>query len=351
MRKLYAIQYLRALAAISVVMFHAGSQPLARAGATVAPMTAIGAAGVDVFFVVSGLIMWLVTGAEPVRPATFLAQRIIRIVPLYWAVTLGKAALGVVAPGFGEHAHVTLSHLVLSLLFIPHVSPADGQILPVLTPGWTLNYEMFFYLLFAASLWLPAKARLAALSACLVGLVVAGRLLNPTGPMLSAYTNPLLLEFMLGLWIGALATWKVPIPAWAAVVSMAAGLVGFLAAAISGQSAPRVLVWGAPAALLVAGALFVEIRKGAPRARALTALGDSSYSIYLIHGFFVIAVARFVKHRMALSAPQSVAIVLTAACLSILAGLLCFRLVEAPVTTMLRDRLRRWTLPKSAPTP
>ena len=94
MKTLVSIQYLRAFAALGVVAFHTGRA------------TILGQAGVDVFFVISGFIMWMVT-AEPVGPAQFLWHRVVRIVPLYWIATLIMAA----------HRSSSVSDTVNSLLF------------------------------------------------------------------------------------------------------------------------------------------------------------------------------------------------------------------------------------------
>ena len=342
MGKVISIQYLRALAAISVVVFHAGSQPLA-SGATVAPATAIGAAGVDVFFVISGLIMWMVTEAEGVRPSVFLAHRLLRIVPLYWAVTLGKTLLGIVLPRFGEHHLNSFGHLALSLLFIPHVSPENGKILPVLTPGWTLNYEMFFYVSFAAALGVPPRLRVVVLSLWLVGLVIAGWLFHPANPALSVYTDPLLLEFLFGVLLGALASSSAQIPPWVASVALIAGLAAFVLDAIYPLQLARELMWGVPAALLVCGCVLLEKQVPAPRFRPLLALGDGSYSIYLIHGFFVIALASVIRKKVALGVPEAAAIVLGAAVLASVSGVICYYIVEKPLARILRRRFSVWT--------
>jgi peptidoglycan/LPS O-acetylase OafA/YrhL len=73
MRPLLSIQYLRALAALSVAVFHAFQW--ARLDFY------IGAAGVDIFFVISGFIMWRTTEGTDVRPLEFLRRRAVRIAP------------------------------------------------------------------------------------------------------------------------------------------------------------------------------------------------------------------------------------------------------------------------------
>ncbi len=111
-----------------------------------------GFAGVDVFFVISGFIMWSISARES-RPAAFMVNRIVRITPLYWLAT-GVMIFGALA-GLFPRVVLTPDHIVNSLLFIPHVSPSNHQVWPLLVQGWTLNYEMFFYALFALTLFAP----------------------------------------------------------------------------------------------------------------------------------------------------------------------------------------------------
>ena len=161
---LYGIQYLRALAALAVVVFHAAE----RSGYAFA----IGAAGVDVFFVISGFIMWVIADRRPLSPGRFLADRIRRIVPVYWLAT-GVMVAGALA-GLFPNLVLTVEHVVASLAFVPARSPSTGALWPVLVQGWTLNYEMFFYLVFAASLVLPARLRLPAMATVFAALVATG---------------------------------------------------------------------------------------------------------------------------------------------------------------------------------
>src|SRR5690242_14114495 len=120
-----SIQYLRGLAALGVLAFHAAE----RAGGTFD----LGAAGVDVFFVISGFIMWVIAAERPTTPAAFLSRRIQRIVPLYWAVTLTVAAVAVLVPGSFPRLQVSWAAVLKSLLFVPYEG-ADGLIAPLIIP-------------------------------------------------------------------------------------------------------------------------------------------------------------------------------------------------------------------------
>ena len=110
-----------------------------------------GGAGVDIFFVISGFIMVYTTMDREITPWSFMADRIARIVPAYWAATLGVFFLALVAPSLLQTSHMQWGELFKSLVFVPF-RKANGLVQPVLFVGWTLNYEMFFYLMFAAGL-------------------------------------------------------------------------------------------------------------------------------------------------------------------------------------------------------
>jgi len=159
MTRLYGLQYLRGLAACAVVAYHAADRAQR-------PFT-VGEAGVDLFFVLSGFLMWAITDADS-RPGRFLADRAKRIVPIYWIVT--SVMLAGALAGLFPAVRLSVAHVVTSYAFLPSVSPSNGQIWPLLVPGWTLNYEVGFYLLFGAALCLPRAVQLGMLTAVLIAL-------------------------------------------------------------------------------------------------------------------------------------------------------------------------------------
>lgn len=313
---LYGIQYLRAFAALAVVFFHAGE----RSGHAVA----IGAAGVDVFFVISGFIMWGIVARRPVSPGRFLAERLRRIVPVYWLATGTMVAGGLL--GLFPNLVLTAQHLLASLFFVPFPSPSSGEIWPLLVQGWTLNYELFFYVVFAACLLLPARMRLAAVAAVFLGLVALGLTVTSDNPLFVTYTRPIILEFVAGMLIGRL---------WLAgrVGGKVLGLV-LVGASVAGFALIGILrlpfdEWtcGPLAAALVYGTLALEREGGMPHLRLPALLGDASYSVYLWHTFAISVVA---KAGMVLGLAP--ALVFAASVLAgILAGLAGYRLIERPL--------------------
>jgi exopolysaccharide production protein ExoZ len=281
MKPLLSIQYLRALAALAVVAFHACQW--ARIDFD------IGSAGVDVFFVISGFIMWRTTEGGQVRPLAFLRRRAIRIAPLYWAVTLGLAAAALIVPQRFPDVEPTAWHVFASLAFIQHLNP-QGLPFPLLAPGWTLNYEAVFYLLFAVCLLVPMAQRAMVLTLALAGATFIGFLYPPVYIMLF---NPLLLEFAAGIWLARFMGEGLTPGRHAGWGMFVAGLASFAAMHLAGVEWDlwRPLFWGFPAFLLVAGLTAVEQDGGLPEIPLLKTLGDASYSIYLCHPLTVGAVA------------------------------------------------------------
>jgi exopolysaccharide production protein ExoZ len=322
MRTLLSIQYLRAAAALAVVVYHA-LQWLPQGGFDV------GRAGVDVFFVISGFIMWTITAGEPGRPGAFLWRRFTRVAPAYWAITLIVAAVCAAWPPFLPQVRPTPSHLALSLAFIQHRDPF-GLPFPLLPPGWTLNYEALFYLIFAAGLLLPEGRRLKAVLIALLVVAAAGTFLFQGLYELGA--NPMLLQFAAGMVLARAAQMKALPGAVAGGLMLTAGLAILALMQIAGilDELWRPFLWGVPAVLMVAGAVTLEARLGVFRSPVLKALGDASYAIYLVH----VPVTALVAHTLGHAGAWPLVPVAVAA--SAAAGLAWRALLEKPLIGALR---------------
>jgi exopolysaccharide production protein ExoZ len=263
-----SIHYLRGLAALLVCVFHSFSSVDFMRDSVSSVNWMRG--GVDIFFVISGFVMVQSTMATDISPREFLLQRCRRIVPLYWIAT---AAMLVQVDG-------EWLLKICSFLFIPAMNPKIGAMQPVLEPGWTLNYEMFFYVIFAASLMLRRAIRVLAVSAILAALVAIG-LLFEGGPMFDFYTGSIILEFMFGM---AIARYGLRLPLIAAPL----GLIAMIA--MQNSEIDRLWSLGLPAAAIVAALLGVEGR--IPKWKFADFLGSASYSIYLVHLFALSALVK-----------------------------------------------------------
>lgn len=293
--------------------------------------------GVDVFFVVSGFVMMVAVPREAGWRA-FARRRALRILPMYWLATLLMATLVLLAPQLFTAAVVTLEHFVLSMLLVPHVSPATGDVAPLLVPGWTLSYELFFYAVFA--LFLRAGDGVRALGATLVLalLFLAGHAL-PASAAREFLTQPLVFEFAFGLFAGYAwrRGWRCPERiAWAVFAAAIPWLVVVLAFAswlegVESQPVGRVAGAGV-AGLLMAWALASVEWRGAA-GRGLVALGDASYSLYLLHPF-VVGAAWFAWQR--LGPANGLAFIALCVVASASAGWIAWRAIEDPMTRRLR---------------
>ena len=320
-KRLASIQHLRAIAVAGVALFHAFQWGGAEFN--------VGRAGVDLFFVISGVIMWRITAQREGRPAAFLWARLTRVAPLYWLITLALAAVAALWPAFLPNIHPGLSHLLLSLAFVPHLDP-NGLPFPLLPPGWTLDYEAIFYLVFAAALLAPRRRQAWIVVAVLFLIVAAGLILDDPVYILGA--NPLLWEFAAGIAVAILVEVGAAPGrrgAWALIV---AGFSGLAVPALLGlfSELGRPFIWGLPAGAIVFGALALE-RAEASRAWAwLTRLGDASYATYLVH----LPAQAVVAHTLGTANPWL--FVPAALIASIGAGLACHRWVETPLIAWTR---------------
>jgi exopolysaccharide production protein ExoZ len=329
----YSIQYLRAIAAIAVTFFHVAFI----FGWDIVPL----AAGVDLFFTISGFIMWTISDARPTTSLQFLRNRIQRVLPIYWICTFLFMIAATVSPKNYDNLTFSAVDIIRSLLFIPY-KDGTGPVQPILVPGWTLNFEMFFYTAFCLVLFLKGRtARLLAITGFLVTCVAIG-LFAPASPYSTVYASPLLLEFLAGILI-AFAMSKVDITSpKLAVVLIVAGLAGLVASSMLDKpnGFTRVLAWGVPSAFILSGALIAERAAFIPKIKSLRVLGDASYSLYLTH-MITIGVAKLAIYLSGIerwAAPLSVRISLLIATtvFCVLAGLAFYFGVEKKITQFLK---------------
>jgi exopolysaccharide production protein ExoZ len=333
------IQCLRALAAMMVVWVHTKEQ-----FHWVAEMfpSGGGAHGVDLFFVLSGFIMVVATWQKPMSPGTFLIKRLVRIVPLYWLATAALLAIAMLAPKLMKSTVIAWPHVAASFLFFPAESPAlPGFYMPLLVPGWTLNYEMAFYAVFGLALYLPQRLRMLAVLAVLSLVTAGGLLLKPSGA-LGFYSDAIIQIFGAGVVLGELHCRGVfrprPRLGWVLVILGFIGLIGS-----EGFHLPhRVLATGVPALMVVWGACHLPgTTESWPK--WLIQLGDASYSTYLFHGFVLAGLRAVVggwvnAHS---SAALGWGVMLIGLVLSAVTGWLAHKAIEVPLTSQLNRRLLR----------
>jgi exopolysaccharide production protein ExoZ len=277
MQKLKSLTVLRAVAAITVIFFHIMSPT----GHT------FGEFGVDIFFVISGFVIALVLDNPELTTQRFLADRIARIVPLYWVLTFGVFVGALTAPALLNSTTADFGNLLKSLFFIPY-RKESGQIFPMLFVGWTLNYEMLFYAVTAVSLVVMRRHRLLLTSALLVAIFCTAKASGSHGVFAAFYTNQRMFEFPLGFL--AYQLWKfgvgIKLPLAGCVAVAAYGWMAYIN--WHDLSDAPLLYYGLPAFVLITSTLNLEPAMGSgPLTRAAIFIGNASYAIYLSHPYCV----------------------------------------------------------------
>lgn len=337
---LYNLHLLRALAALGVVYFHITSE----AGLDLS--FNVGAHGVDVFFVISGFIISRIGQQEP---RDFLVRRLIRIVPFYWAATLVVFAAAAVLPGLFRSTQADVRQLVCSLLFIPRETTYAGMF-PTLLLGWSLNYEMYFYLLFTLALLLTRRF---APIACCAAIVAIAWLIHVSGtvsPSVRFYARPLVFEFAFGVGAYYALRWfesnASRLRANGALRNLCAAVVTAATVALileehyRGFGLPRFLSAGLPALALVLAALVLECVYGLrARSRLIHLLGESSYILYLVHPYIVYGVLRTIlRDEHALQWPALIGVIGGLMALASAIAIALHVWLERPVMQFLRGK-------------
>jgi exopolysaccharide production protein ExoZ len=321
------IQVLRGYAVILVIFVHLGFL-LDQVG-----LKSFGHSGVDLFFVISGFIMVHISKNRESKPLEFMKRRLIRIVPLYWIVTLGVCLIAFVAPKLMPSiaADIDIVAVLKSLFFIPWMRNSV-EAFPIVYVGWTLNLEMFFYLVFALGLFFKELHRaLIFTNLVLLALIVVPFLTDRDLGILSFYTNPRIINFCFGMIIGLFAA-KFPRslhPNITKSLLVLASACGFILIFTD----LHFLVVATSSAALVVIALLLENSGFVVRSKALLAIGNASYSIYLSHAFVAILVERFVLPKVVgLGAFVIYTTIFLVIALCSVVGLVIYHLFERPVS-------------------
>lgn len=340
--KLQWIQILRGIAASAVVVHHSFFFALTRGGTgDGADQNSAFAAGVDLFFVISGFVMMMVSDdglGRDASPRKFIASRIARIVPLYWFYTGMIVALGVAVPWVLKSTVVTPGATLFSLLFVPYAD--DDAIAPLLRVGWTLNYEMWFYAAFALIISMSLWRRVVMMGLLFAAVFLAGSAIGGDGQLAIYLRNSITFEFVAGMALYVLYRNGVrPSPLQAVMLALLAAVwFGWFISRDDPTLANRFLVWGVPAAIVVFASFALPEVRGR-LGRMLEILGDASYSIYLSH-MFTLGLVDAVNRKL-LGLPPGLAIVaLFTAGLAV--GVIAYRVIEQPLLRVTRLGAQRF---------
>lgn len=331
------LQLGRAIAVVTVVLTHAVAHPFPGAPGV---SHLLGRYGVTLFFVISGYIMVATTGTGSFNPRAFMTRRLLRIVPLYYLASFVLLAGRIAAPNLFKEAQFEPLFFLKSLAFIPaYQLNGSGLIFPFFRLGWTLNYEIFFYLCFALMAGLGLHMRLWAITLVFAALVGLGALLPLQDAIAIFYTRVDVLGFVAGMWLGARAidppVHSRPVPVWPLLV-LSLVIIAYLAyfyQSIRADIHTQLLTIAACAVHIRLLVALIDDR-GRGLAQPLLLLGNASYSIYLFHMFGVgvsVALSKklggiFVYLFMPVSLIAGIGV-----------GLIVYWLIERPIGRWLRD--------------
>lgn len=343
---LHNLQALRGMAVLLVLLVHLQASEQHHSPDQLLPaLCRFGVMGVDIFFVISGFIMVTVTSDHAQSLTSlwrFLQHRLTRIYPAYWLVSCAL----LFATGWVDSTSITPSlntdFIIRSLLLLPQAQ------MPLLSVGWTLVHELFFYAVFTVLLLLPLRWRMTAL--LLWGGVTVAAYMHWHPPVWQPWrvllTSPLTLEFIAGCLLAiALRRWRLPRPDWVLLTGVVVTLASWYGwmqwgnDAVPGEMS-RVLLFLPPCALLLAGAVSMEQQSARLLPHWLTQLGDASYSIYLTH---VPAIATFSLlwrewNMGSNTLMDNVVVVSTTVMTTLTVGMLFSRWIEKPLLL----QCRRW---------
>lgn len=284
--------------------------------------------------------MVFITETGDRSPAKFMWNRIVRIVPLYWFYSLITVLLYAVASGLFRSNGLTFEHVILSLLFIPHPNPGDlASLSPLIKIGWTLNYEMFFYLVFAIAMSINYAQRVLITYVFLVLLVtIDATKLFSLSPEIQFYCRDIVLEFAAGMLLCyAYRAGKLQSKILTGVILVMLGGSALMISTSPDLGTFRAIKLGIPAIVLVAGLLSIE--KSLPKLRLPLLIANASYSIYLSH-IMVIAILRYVYPRLGIPTAgliSTLIFVVISLTIATLGGIVCYFVIEKPLLNLSRQ--------------
>lgn len=338
------IQVLRFVASAMVLVAHATIYVHERMNKAV-PIWDHGGYGVDIFFVISGFVIVLAArsrqGVGWIDWQEFIVKRFVRIFPLYWFATLLNLAILLALPSVVLHSSFAWSEVAQWMLLIPTFNE-NGRIEPLVGVGWTLYFEMFFYLMFAAALF-ARKNPFIYLSPILIAIAAIGYFIPEKKYALLIYFNPLILDFVFGMGIARLAE-KGLLPVKLGIPLAILGFILLLASTASLEYF-HVVARCVFCAMIVAGFAASESFWRRVAGRNLLLLGAASYSLYLIHPIIGPAAPVVLVKIGVVNTPLAVAGSISA---SIFVAVLLHVYLERPILGFLNQRLRS-TLAQRSP--
>lgn len=250
--------------------------------------------GVHIFFIISGFLAMYTT--QKGLPKNFIGKRLIRILPLYYLLTIFTFAVIKLAPGLID-GEGSISELLRSLTFIPYSrvgNDASLSIRPLVGPAWTLYYDFGFTVLFSLAMHCNHKKRGYIVSKILAILLICGLVLDTDNVFVICYTGVYWIDFIVGILVFYLLKkvyHKVNVNMQKRIGLLLIS-VAFIVLMISGVvEKVRWLVYPILSAAVVV--LFVIALKDCHIPKMIIQVGDASFSFYLLHYYVIFLIGLF----------------------------------------------------------
>lgn len=341
MKKIQNIQALRGIAVLLVLLFHLITIERKYGGTdTLMPVLfEFGRFGVDLFFVVSGFVMVTVTRGKfqnRKQAFLFLYHRIIRIYPIYWVYTTLVLAVFLITPSWVNSSQGNQVDILASFLLLP------SDIRTLISVGWTLIHEVYFYLVFFLVLLLTSERYMPiAILFWAVAIVFFNVSLETTDPYVKLISHPLTLEFIGGCFIAKMFLRESNLIKSTrsllliASIGLASSIFGydyyhFMTGELNLPGWWRILIFGFPAMLIVFCFISAE-RNGYILHSMLVKIGDASYSIYLSHLLTLSVVGRIWGIFSSNTIYDNLFMLPVLFLLAIIVGALSYHFVEKPL--------------------
>ncbi len=338
---IYNVTLVRLLSTYILVTYHARAILLAL-GLGDAELDSM-RAGTDLFIVCSAFLTTHVNARRQISAREFLRKRIVRIVPLYWVMTLSVFALALLFPTLFSSTKSDFSELFMSLFFVPYLKDSN-LVQPIVFVAWTLNLIMLFSIVYALSIavaglkqaWLAAMIIVAA-------LVLCGQLFHLPSVPLEFYTDLLLVEFLFGLAISHVCRTLLSVDlsgrGRTIDLTLCLSVAGLALAAIIAKpylwpDLHRAIAYGLPCAALLSVAIRLEAHGFAARSPILQKASNYSYAIYLSHFFATVFFCLILQKFTSGTPLVALALLLATLVTATIVGMLLHHFVEKPLVAL-----------------
>jgi len=337
-----SLDLLRFIASMMIILFHAHSIALKDSlshGEQFFPAPIWWYSCIELFFTMSGFLMIhmsrnLYGSARGVK--IFAVRRGIRTPPLYWIYTILITAIFLIKPSLSAEGPIDLRTFLCSIFFYPNIGD------PVIAIGWTLNYEIFFYCIFGASIFLPFSKGWKFAVAMLIGIVTLGQIFGPHPNPWGVWTDFLMLDFVIGILVAVAFHRGLSFGNVGTGLSFCIGILLILCYRwVGNYGLFRVATMGVGMGCIIAAATLrekpISFGKYGP---IITLLSQQTYTMYLCH-ILVLKCVQLVYFRFFWGFWANLGYIILGTIITLLVAKVLYEAIEKPLAATLRRQVKR----------